>query len=196
MLEILDIDVRAYAATLKATERENLADSFHSHPDGCQVIICSYLVSPYGLNLHGHCRNVLFFEPPPNASMEQQVIGRVKRVGQRRCIRIIRLSVKNSFNDCQNANLIVKALPSLMAELNLDIWGKEEDDEVVLGDYVIHKAELVPANHPSVLGLGLAVLEPDELLIQIQRQLLGQQVCVDPQVTVAYTKSKRPRYQR
>lgn len=46
------------------------------------VLIASYSVNAYGLNLHSKCRNIRLIDPAMSESIRQQAIGRVLRFGQ------------------------------------------------------------------------------------------------------------------
>ena len=133
------LDARSYRADLTPQERQTLADTFHSSPTECQILVCSYWVCDTALNLHGHCRNLVFWDPAP-LSVEQQALGRLKRVGAERWIRLFRLYVEDSFSTRQNIACIMKALPGLMVELNMEMFGRESSsqEEVPVGDWTIY----------------------------------------------------------
>jgi hypothetical protein len=82
----------------------------------------------------------------------------------------------------QVATSLLRSLPSLMTQLNMEVWGKdeqEEDRDIALGDFVLHNGDLLPADHDSVAGLGLEVLHPDTLLMHIQQKLHGGEAIGD-----------------
>ncbi|OAL72224.1 hypothetical protein A7D00_3222 [Trichophyton violaceum] len=148
----------------------------HSSPDRCYILITSFWVCCTGLNLQGHCRNLVFWDSAP-ISVEQQALGRLKRVGATKTIRLFRLYVENTFSTTQNMKYIDQAIPGLMAQLNMEVFGNNNDDAgVCLGNWVIHEGKLVRANDPSVVGLHLKVLDGQELLTCILMILQGKAI--------------------
>ncbi|KAH0537331.1 hypothetical protein FGG08_005847 [Glutinoglossum americanum] len=182
-----NIDVRQYHSGLNSRERRNLVKDFHEKQYRVMVLIGSYSVNSYGLNLHGHCRNVLIFEPAASGPVEFQAIGRVFRVGQEQIVRVIRLYLQHSWNEWEEGNGLVKELLSLMAELNMNIFGAGEDTDgvddtgvdaaVSLGDrdisirrYVLFDNRLGPAEERPELE----TLTTEQLLKHISRMLKDQ----------------------
>ncbi|KAI9779501.1 MAG: hypothetical protein M1839_007309 [Geoglossum umbratile] len=177
----IGIDVRQYHSGLGSRERQYLVKTFHEEQYEAMVLIGSYSVNSCGLNLHGHCRNVLIFEPGPSTPIEFQAIGRVYRVGQEQTVRVIRLFLQQSWNEWEEGNGLVKELPALMAELTMNIFGANEDpdaeDTVSLGDrdisikrYVLFDNRLVPAEERP----GIEALTTEELLKHISRMIKDQ----------------------
>ena len=177
VLKVCGIHTAQLRTDLKQGEQNRILEDFNS-PDGkIQVLICSYRVSCAGLNLQKHCRTSIEYEPPPNESVRTQELGRVRRRGQPSpWVRHITLLTKDTLNTKQDSEAILKNLPSLITQLNMDIWGKgdEQDNSYKLGDFVLHEGKLCPVKDPKVSKLKLAPLDPDELLVQIQIQLLGR----------------------
>ncbi|KAI9869098.1 MAG: hypothetical protein M1813_002922 [Trichoglossum hirsutum] len=180
-LKELNIDVRQYHSGLSSRDRQHLVKTFHEEQHEVMVLICSYSVNSCGLNLHGRCRNVLIFEPAPSSPVEFQAVGRVYRVGQELTVRVIRLYLQQSWNEWEEGNGLVKELPALMAELNMNIFGANEDSDddpgVSLGDrdisirrYVVFDKRIVPAEKRPELD----ALSPEDLLMQISTMLKNQ----------------------
>ncbi|EON67562.1 hypothetical protein W97_06930 [Coniosporium apollinis CBS 100218] len=172
----LNTDVRSYRADLSQGQRTDLAFDLHEEKHKCTILICSYLVSACSLNLLGHCRVIILFEPSPNDSILRQVLGRQLRCGQKKWIRLISLVLEESFNLRQNANNLVKALPGLITCLNLEVWGDGTDGEVGLGDWVPYRGQLYQANAPTVAGMNLNVLLDDALLVLVYKALAGEEL--------------------
>jgi hypothetical protein len=116
-------------------------------------------------------------------TLRAQEIGWVRRKGSYSSwVRHISLITKDTFNVKQDSEAILKNLPNLITQLNMDIWGKkddeaDEDDEgksYVLGDFVLDDGVLYPANDPAVHDKNLEVLDLDNLLYHISMQLLGR----------------------
>jgi hypothetical protein len=166
-------------ADLTVAERDTLVQSFQEKEDEVQILICSYSVSCAGLNLQALCRTVIEFELAPCEGVRQQMIGRVRRRGQTRWCRHICLTVKDSFNTQQTAMSLLKGLPALMTQLNLEIFGGSEadvDQEHMLGEYVRFEDDLYAVDDPAVADMGLAPLDADTLLMRIQQKMAGQKL--------------------
>ncbi|KAI9766864.1 MAG: hypothetical protein M1839_004751 [Geoglossum umbratile] len=106
--------------------------------------------------------NVLTFKPGPSTPVEFQAIGR-------------------SWNEWEEGNVLVKELPALMAELNMNILGANEDPDadpaVSLGDRDISIKRYVLFDNRLVLAeerLSLNALSMEELLKHISRMLKDQ----------------------
>ncbi|EON66928.1 hypothetical protein W97_06332 [Coniosporium apollinis CBS 100218] len=94
----------------------------------------------------------------------------------------------------RNTN-VIKALPGLMAQLNLEVWGSKDadDKEVPLGDWVVYEKALYRKHDQTVKGLGCRVLQPDELLVLIKRAMQGLPVEIDDITSSLYNNQmKRP----
>ncbi|KAF1352672.1 hypothetical protein EJ07DRAFT_159119 [Lizonia empirigonia] len=163
-------------ADLRPLERDELLRQFNEDPDQCQVLICSYAVSVAGLNMHKMYRTVIEYEPAPCEGVRQQMVGRVRRKGQKRWCRHITLIIKDSFNSQQNAISLLRSLPMLMTQLNLEVFGAGEDGEHALGDYVISENDLYPVDDAKVAGKDLKVISPDHLLMYIQLKMAGERL--------------------
>ncbi|KAI4675893.1 uncharacterized protein J4E84_009868 [Alternaria hordeiaustralica] len=167
---------------LSQTEQDKILNDFNNDPHLVAVLICSYLVSCSGLNMQTLCRTTIEYEPPPNESIRAQEVGRVKRRGQPSpWIRHITLLTKDTFNSKQDSSMILKNLPNLLTQLDLEVWGPkdqgDEDDEAgshVLGDFVLYNDELLPADDKAVEGKNLKVLGPDDLLYHISMLVTGR----------------------
>jgi hypothetical protein len=115
-------------------------------------------------------------------TLRAQEIGRVRRKGPYSSwVRHISLPTEDTFNVKQDSETILKNLPNLITQLNMDIWGKEDEDanddegkNYVLGDFVLDDGVLYPADDPVVHDKNFEVLDLDNLLYQISMQLLGR----------------------
>ncbi|RWQ94007.1 hypothetical protein C8Q69DRAFT_312507 [Paecilomyces variotii] len=65
------------------------------------VLICSYYVNSAGSNLQSLCRNVHLFDIPTSDRFVQQAIGRVRRLRQRRIMKVYDYFLENSFKTRQ-----------------------------------------------------------------------------------------------
>ncbi|KAK2865298.1 hypothetical protein FQN49_003714 [Arthroderma sp. PD_2] len=167
VLRLLQLDAHSYRADMNSHDRQMLVEAFHRSPTKCRILITSFWVCCSGLNLHGHCRNLVFWDSAP-VSVEQQALGRLKRVGATKTIRLFRLFIDGTFSTEQNMKYIQQALPGLMVQLNMEVFGEENDaNEVSMGKWVVHDGRLLKYDDQSVLGLNLPVLDEDELLARI-----------------------------
>jgi hypothetical protein len=178
-MKACELQAAQLRADMNAAERDALVHSFQEDKTKAQVLICSYSVSCAGLNLHKLCRTVIEFEPAPCEGVRQQMIGRVRRKGQQRWCRHICLAVKDSFNTRQTAMSLLKGLPALMTQLNLEVFGGSDadiDQEHMLGEYVRFEDDLYAVDDPAVADMGLAPLDADTLLMYIQQKMAGQKL--------------------
>ncbi|KAH6633017.1 SNF2 family N-terminal domain-containing protein [Boeremia exigua] len=168
---------RQLRADLSTQERDELIELFLYDPHSPQILICSYLISCAGVNMHLRCRTVIEFEPAPCQGVRDQMVGRVRRKNQTRFCRHITITTKDSFNTQQDAVTLLRSLPMLMTQLDLDVFGTNEADtdrDRALGDWVLHNDDIIPANDPRVAGLDLDVIDPDTLLMYISMKMAGQ----------------------
>ena len=173
-------------------ERSELINDFQSRKDGVQVIILNFLIGVTGLNFQNLCRNVVFFDGAPNVQVERQAIGRVRRLGQRRWVRVIRLMVEDSFSLQTNAMLLVKSLPGLMTELNAEAFFENTDDTetITLAPMAVYGDHLVAiASDPSYANL--TPLSPDQTLLCLQKLLRGKKLEIDTETQTYYEKTMK-----
>ncbi|EKG15023.1 SNF2-related protein [Macrophomina phaseolina MS6] len=188
------IDARAYHAGLNLDERTRLTKSFNTS-DGVVVLIGGYFMSVTGSNWQFFCGDAIMFDEAPSKGVDDQALGRIRRVGQRSYVRVYRLYMLESFDEHLRSRLIVKALPGLMTELNMDIFGVGEHgdggDEVMLGAYVLEDGKLVSLDDlPCNERDDADVLPADELLMLIQKSLRGDELKLSAGDKMALAKSR------
>ena len=200
VMKTIGIDARSYHAHLTGIERQELARLFHTTTDECMILICSYQMAVCGLNLQGNCRNSFEFDPPINKALQTQALGRINRVGQRHYVRAIRPSVNRSFDTLIANKAIMKSLEGLATELNLEIWGTEEDEEEEeedseqpvkireVGQFVLCEGDFKREDDPAVQGKEYEPLTDDLLWIAIQQARAGQPIRIDGETRAAYEK--------
>jgi hypothetical protein len=161
----------AYGQDLSESVREEIFQDFHLNANGFKILIASFMVSPSGLDLHGHCRNIIEYDPAPDEATRIQIFGRVQHDGQKRWIRHIILIAEGSFDDKRVAVAMLQNLPGLLTQLNLEVWGGggDREKEIALGNWVLHDGRLRKEDDIVVQGLGLEPLSPKELLLAIQQ---------------------------
>jgi hypothetical protein len=177
VLKLCGITTAQLRTDLRAGELNKILGDFNSSDGKIQVLICSYMVSCAGLNMQKYCRTSIEYEPPPNEPVRKQELGRVRRRGQQSTwIRHITLLTKDTLNTKQDSEAILKNLPNLLTQLNMDVWGNGEDEEktYALGEFVLYEGKLVPVDDPNVIDLELEPLSAEDLLMQIQMQLSGR----------------------
>ncbi|KAL1643463.1 hypothetical protein SLS58_004822 [Diplodia intermedia] len=155
------IDARSYHANLNLDERKKLSDQFNGTDEVQQR----------------RARNCIFFDPPPSKGLEDQALGRVYRVGQRNWVRLIRLELKDSFEDKIITRNVMKALPGIMAELNLEVFGDDgaPSQDVRLGKFTLKDGDLVSMDDvPLAQVKDYEVLTPDVLLVYIHKLIRGE----------------------
>lgn len=188
MIALLGINVKSLHADLNPNERSELVTDFQTNENGVQILLLNFMIGVSGLNMQRWCRNVLFFEGPPNVQIERQAIGRVRRIGQKRWVRVIRFLVEDSFSLRMNAMLLVKSLAGLMTELNADAFFESDSDIITLEKMTITNGELVTiSSNPAFAEL--KPLSADQTLVCIQKLLRGERLEVDNATTAYYEKA-------
>jgi hypothetical protein len=166
-------------ADLTTDERNKLIKQFLEDPVEPQILVCSYAISVAGVNMHLRCRTVIEFEPAASEGIRRQLVGRVRRKGQTRYCRHITLVTKNSFNTQQEAVTLLRSLPMLMTQLDLDVFGRDEEEmdrDHALGEWVLYDNDILPVSNPEVANLDLPVLDPDTLLMYISLKMAGHEL--------------------
>ncbi|KAF7139765.1 hypothetical protein CNMCM5793_008093 [Aspergillus hiratsukae] len=85
---------RRYDGSMNPADRDSAISSFASQPD-CLVLLVSLKAGNSGLNLTC-ASNVIIMEPSWNPYIEEQAIGRVHRIGQKKHVRVYRLLVPDT----------------------------------------------------------------------------------------------------
>ena len=136
-LKLLNIDSILYSSQMRADETDRAVQRFNEYLKSDYVFITSYNKGGYGMNLQHRCCNVLMVEPPPSEAAAVQAAGRARRMGNPfRVVNVYEFFLKDSFNSKQTARNRQKALPSLVAELNRQMFSGEN------GEYYQEKGDL------------------------------------------------------
>lgn len=108
------------AVTIKSTandaRREEAARAFDSSESNVAVLLVTFQVGAYGLNLHHACSRVVVAETPRNLNTLWQAAGRVHRLGQREPQRVWILSQQKSVERYLDWNNARKAIPQVAGE--------------------------------------------------------------------------------
>jgi SNF2 family DNA or RNA helicase len=101
LLDLIEIPIarrgwkyRRYDGRMTPADRSSAISSFASQPD-CLVMLVSLKAGNSGLNLTC-ASNVIIMEPSWNPYIEEQAIGRVHRIGQKKHVRVYRLLVADT----------------------------------------------------------------------------------------------------
>lgn len=139
MLRLVGIDARIFSANLSSLERSELVQLFNESRTEAMVLVCSYSVNSAGLNLQHLCRNVHLFETALSEAIMMQAIGRVRRIGQRRIVKVYDYRVPDSFNARQVEKALEKSVPGLIAEMNSLIfqYSHTEDDNLQMNNWAM-----------------------------------------------------------
>jgi hypothetical protein len=73
--------------------------------------------------------------------------------------------------------LLLKSLPALVTQLNLEVFSgaaDDEDQERLLGDYVRFEDDIYPVDNPILAEKNLQVLSADTLPLYIQLKMSGE----------------------
>jgi hypothetical protein len=172
------IDVQSIHSGMSTKRRQVVVDLFHNDENSPAVLICTYLINSFGLNLHGNCRNTLLFSPAPSQPVEQQAIGRIRRIGQRFPQRVWRLYLRQSWDEWVEGNALVKFLPMLMADMSntMSTTGDNNSEEVVDIDKFTSVRRFILVD--NVLEFGdestESPLAPEDIAKEIAKVLSGQ----------------------
>jgi hypothetical protein len=153
-LALCNIDVRVLHAELKSNERQEMIHEFVTKPKNAMVLVCSFYINSSGSNLQGLCRNVHLWDIPMSEALLMQAIGRVRRLGQKRIVKVYDYTVLNSFNIKQLENNLAKMIPGLVAELSDELFNitfNHDTKEIDLGYWVRNSdGTLSPVPHNSI----------------------------------------------
>lgn len=87
-LHLCGIDAHIFHAELDHFEREILVQKFCTQRNSYYVLICSFYVNSAGSNLQSLCRNMHLWDIPTLDRYVQQAVGRVRRLGQRKIVKV------------------------------------------------------------------------------------------------------------
>lgn len=176
MLHLVGIDARIFHAHLTNLERSELIKSFNESRTEVMVLVCSYSVNSAGLNLQHMCRNVHLFETALSEAIMMQAVGRVRRIGQQRIVKIYDYRVPKSFNERQAAKILEKSLPGLVAELNNTLFALNHSDKetLVMNNWAINDdKQIIKLENGENPPQGYRVVEADVVLSHIIKAMKG-----------------------
>lgn len=143
VLREIGIHAQIYHAKLDFKEREKLVRSF-THSGGCMVLIISTAVNCFGLNLHGKCNEMHFYDLPMTKALLDQAIGRLRRFGQLLVVIVYMYIVQNSWNIRQVQKSNEKAVAGTICDLNSSVFRMvvQSRDDVEFPGWVIREGRL------------------------------------------------------
>ncbi|RDW84611.1 hypothetical protein BP6252_02201 [Coleophoma cylindrospora] len=116
--QLLRISAGCYSADVKVADRDDIVNDFTTETKKCFVFIGSFYLGSVGLNLQALANHSFEFDCPPNHGSQQQLIGRLRRIGQDEAVEHFIVEVEGSFHNRQNVRVVTKAIPACMAELS------------------------------------------------------------------------------
>jgi len=143
-LSLCEIDTRVLHTKMNNSECHKLIHEFTIDFKKAMVLICFYYVNSAKSNLQALCCNVHLWDISFSKVILMQAIEWVRKLGQKKIVKIYNYMMKNSFNMWQLLNNMNKIILNMIAELNinlffifykndvkkieLDYWAKNEDD--------------------------------------------------------------------
>lgn len=143
VLKECGIDARIFHSKLDQSQRQALITEFTT-TDKCSILVMSLAVNALGLNLHPRCSIMHFFDLPPTKSVMDQAVGRLRRFGQNCVVVAYVYSVTNSWNSIQQSKSDVKAVTSMLCDLNPAMFqlAVESSDEISISNLVVRNGDL------------------------------------------------------
>lgn len=117
VLNLAGISCDVYHADLTSSQRSALVKGFNEGPYP-MVLVCSYYVNSAGCNMQEQCRNVHLLCTPMGIPIATQAVGRVRRLGQQKLVKVYEYRLEKSFDEEMVNNNIAKAIPALALSLN------------------------------------------------------------------------------
>jgi len=97
-LFLCKINVRVLHTKMNNFECHELIHEFTIDFEKVMVLICFYYVNFVGSNLQALCHNVHLWDIPFSKVILMQAIGRVRKLEQKKIVKIYNYTMKNSFN--------------------------------------------------------------------------------------------------
>jgi len=158
-LQALRISNACYSSELSHSERSELVNAFTTQQNSCHVFVGGFNVGSVELNLQTLCNHCIEFDSPPNKGIQDQAIGRLRRLNQPYTVEKFELSVEQSFQNRQIQNSLRKAIPGALAELSVDVEetnnrdaeeGDTEKKQYNIGDWYLVDGDLIQGPDPRV----------------------------------------------
>ena len=162
--------------------RREIINSFQhdNGPEGIQVLIGTYALGSAGINLQNLCRNVHLFDPPGSDAIGIQAVGRVRRIGQLREVKVFEYYVQGTVNEFQRWKNLQKALPGVLAQLNNRIFQGKESSELDIKDLeswcMTEDGKLIRSDHE--LAVGRPKLSAEKMIENLMKRSKGDTVVI------------------
>lgn len=143
ILKALGYDVEIVSSDMPAQERNAITTAFGQQKGQSKVLLLTYALSSFGLNLQGGCHIDIHADVAISQQITEQARARIRRFGQLLACISYALSVKNTFNDRQVSNVLSKAFGTAISSLNptiFNVTAKENEDgdvQINLGDQFV-----------------------------------------------------------
>lgn len=144
--QALQIKCVCYTSELSHSGRAELVSTFVGQPQSAYVFIGGFNVGSVGLNLQALCNHAIDFDSAPNKGIQDQTIGRLRRLNQPYTVQRFELSVERSFQSRVIQNSLMKAVPGAIAELSMNVEsskGEDGETEFSVGEWYLINHELV-----------------------------------------------------
>ncbi|KUL90693.1 hypothetical protein ZTR_00025 [Talaromyces verruculosus] len=147
VLDLAGICCEVYHADLTSAQRSQLIKRFTEDPKSPMVMVCSYYVNSAGCNLQPLCRNVHLLCTPMGLPIAAQAIGRVRRLGQTKIVKVYEYHLEKSFDEDLISRNISKAIPALALSLNDANWKFQLDSKakggVTMPPYLLNRDQTI-----------------------------------------------------
>ena len=197
ILQLIDINAQTLNQSLKYSERRELINRFQNDIECCNVLVCSYFMKVYDLNLQQQCHNVHLFNSSPFTSIEKQTIDRCRRVDQRYYVRVFEYYLRHSFNDRQVFNNLRKTLLEMMTELNTRLLREKDEDEkdanqlMQLNQWIRYNEQLIRLNDVFLHDKdSKAMLNSQTLIKVIMNDMRNEIVVIDESTEFSWLKKE------
>ena len=185
-LQLAGISVGYIHSEMTMEERDQVRDAFNNDPDSCMVLILTYGLGMFGLNLQKCSPVVELYDPALSEAEREQAIGRAHRFANfAPFCKVGEYFVPRTFCDRLLTLNIRKALPNMFAQFNAGVFDLSQDAETsyeaaFMGDWVEKGGELFKATDPEVEGLARPILPPVAIMELIYSNMHGKKIKVVP----------------
>lgn len=163
---------------LTPKEKDEIRKRFTQNRQTDKILICTF-GTVNGISLHHHCRNVHFYDEPPNQGIYIQDLGRVRRIGSIGVIMASFYRTPDSFSDYQLQNFIKKTIPTLFLEVSNSLLSGGDHPEDGSIDFPsmfkLPNGELVPVDDDRANAVeGAMFMTADEWMADLLLQTRGR----------------------
>ena len=128
VMHLCDINVKIFFTDFSQWEHEKMIWFFMTDCTATDVLICSYSINSFSINLQQLCHNVYLFEMIMFESVVMQAIDWVCCLNQTYVVKVYNYCVLDSFNMWQIVMNLSKTVLEMIVELNKVIFNVRIDD--------------------------------------------------------------------